>query len=93
MFKRFLVMDLFHKVPDQDGEWVNVSDRLPDTSAGIFFVKGEKLYKCPAYFFMDKLTPLMRYFKDQSSYWWDKDSKEPMYDVTHWMTVPETQEL
>ncbi len=85
MFKRFLVMDLFEPTVKQDGEWIEAEKELPDTTAGIYMVKSSNSTICPAYFCLDRIHHLARPRGIEPSYWWDKQTREPIYNITHWL--------
>ena len=93
MFKRFLVMDLFEKLDDwndkkddlENKKWVSVTDRLPEKRVGIFKVLLSNGIEKIAYFCADQCTSLISPDMGiNKSYWWDKTTKEPIYDVTHY---------
>ncbi len=87
MFKRFHVMDLFHA--DEDPivkDWIDVNNQFPNETIGLFRVKLNDSSEINAYFFMDKASTLCLGMGIKSSYWWDKQSKKPIYNVTHWST-------
>jgi hypothetical protein len=85
MFKRFQVLDLFHGNKSFDvKEWVDVEKELPEGKQGIFKVKLSNGTEVLAYFCQDKLVPMMKYIKGDLSYWWDKSTQQPLYNVTHW---------
>lgn len=86
MFKRFQVMDLFHKDKEvsEVKEWVDAEKKLPNVSSDLFKVKlstGEELL---AYYFDDGIVNLCSYYKMKTSKWWNKLTREPLYNVTHW---------
>lgn len=84
-FKRFLVIDLFNKGKSFEvKEWVDVEKELPKERSGIYKVKLNNGNECIAYFCNDMCCNLMQYFNKPLSYWWDKETKEPLYNVTHW---------
>lgn len=91
MYKRFQVIDLFHADKSFDvKEWVDVNDAMPKIRNGIFKVRLVNGNEIKAYYCDDKIDKLHRLaqvtdkYKTDSSYWWDKDTKKPLYDVTHW---------
>lgn len=74
-------MDLFHgDKPIELKEWISVDKELPNRR-GIFKVKQQKGNEITAYYLDDKGWPLVR---EHGSYWWDKETKEPLGNVTHW---------
>ena len=83
MFKRFLVLDLFHKPKNGPLDWINANEKLPENH-GIYKVRLKNEDEILAYFCHDKCMPLMEYFKGTPSYWWSKSDQSPLHDVTHW---------
>lgn len=85
MFKRFTVLDLFYpEYKDPVKEWVDVKKDLPRHDTGIYKVRLSDESETVAYYCRDKCEPMMKYVKRNSSCWWDKQDKVPLYDVTHW---------
>lgn len=84
-FKRFQVIDLFNADKSFEvKEWIDAEKEIPQERNGIYKVKLNNGNECKAYFCQDKCAPLMHYLKMPSSYWWDKETQEPLYNVTHW---------
>ncbi len=85
MFKRFLVLDLFHgkEVPECK-EWVDASQRTPEVETGIFMVKLSDGNQVQAYFCRDKIVNLCILIGEEPSYWWCKINRKPLHNVTHW---------
>jgi len=84
MFKRFKVMDIFHdEYLKEVDEWVDVKN-LPDEIKNIYKVKLSNNDQTTAYFCHDMCIGLISYYKAAASYWWNKQTGEPIYDVTHW---------
>lgn len=84
MFKRFQVLDLFFGNTSIDvTEWIDAKKELPK-SDGIFKVKCSNGDEIIAYFLYDKAAHLMKYFTDNMTHWFEKDSKSPVYNVTQW---------
>jgi hypothetical protein len=84
MFKRFQVMDLFHgKEESKVVEWIATKDNVPD-KIGIYKVKRNNGNECLAYFCPDQCIHLIKSSQLSPSYWWDKITKEPLYDVIEW---------
>lgn len=91
MFKRFQVLDMFYADKSFDvKEWVDVNDALPERKQGIYKVRRQNGNEVKAYYCEDTIDKLHRLsqvgqkYKTESSYWWDKETKKPLYDVTHW---------
>ncbi len=85
MFKRFLVLDLFHpEYTDEIKEWVDVKEEMPKEDSGIYRILLDNGDKTTAYYCRDQCYPMMAQFKEKSSCWWDKEDKVPLYNVTHW---------
>jgi hypothetical protein len=84
MFKRFQVLDLFCNEENNNVEWIDVKDEMPKITASIFKVRLSNGNEVLAYYCQDKCMPMMTYFKGEPTYWWDKQTKEPLYNVTHW---------
>lgn len=85
MFKRFLVLDLFEPPVTELGDWIDAEKQLPNTTSGIYMVKYGDSNICQAYFCLDKISHLARPRGIEPSYWWDKKTGDPMYNVTHWL--------
>ena len=85
-FKRMLVIDLFHGNKSFDKvEMVSVEKELPKEKSGIFKVRLANEEEVKAYWFEDKCSKLcFGPCKMKPSYWWKHDTKEPLYNVTHW---------
>ncbi len=84
-FKRFLVTDLFFGSKNLDeGEWIDVSTSLPDQLDGIFKVRLDDGSETTAYFYQDKIGRIMESYSNKPSYWCDKKTKEPLYNVVSW---------
>ena len=85
MFKRFLVLDLFHSTDKLDvKEWVDVTKEMPKEPTGIYKVRLKNEDEITAYFCQDRCITMMGYYKDKTSYWWGKKDKSPLDGVTHW---------
>lgn len=87
MFKRFQVIDLFDGNKDLSvSEWVDVKKEIPDTKSGIYMVKLHDQSTLPAYFCQDRCIRLCDSLgmKEIATHWWDKKTKEPLQNVTHW---------
>ncbi len=85
MFKRFLVLDLYHpEYKDEIKEWVDVSEEMPKEESGIYKVMLNDGDQTIAYYCRDQCYHLMSIYKDKPSYWWHKEEKVPLYNVTHW---------
>lgn len=78
-------MDVLVKYEDLPlGEWIDVSQKLPDVENGVFKVKFLNNEECIAYFCADRCYRMMKYYTDPYSYWWHNRTHGPLYDVTHW---------
>ncbi len=85
MFKRFLVLDLYHpEYTDPVKEWIDVKKEMPKDDTGIYKVRLGDERETAAYYCRDQCEPMMKYIKGEPSCWWDKHDKVPLYDVTHW---------
>lgn len=86
MFKRFLVMDLYHKSKDvlEIKEWVDAEKKTPNVSSGLYKVRLSTGHEILAYYFDDCIINLCVYQRIKPSRWWDKKHREPLYNVTHW---------
>ena len=85
MIKRFQVIDLFHGDKSFDvKEWIESSKELPKVKNGIYMVKLSDGEQIKAYYCSDRISWLSQYTDDQLSYWWDKNTKEPLHNVKHW---------
>lgn len=70
-------------------EWISVKDKIPKES-DIFTCKRESGDTLKCYFHKDQMVWMTNYCKSHRlSYWQCKASKEWLYDVTHWMSLPE----
>lgn len=84
MFKRFQVLDLFYPTDKINVKnWVSVTDELPSKN-GIYKVRLNNKNEVFSYFCLDRCSGLTKYVGLKSCYWWDKSSKEPLYDVEEW---------
>ncbi len=68
-------------------EWISVKDKSPDVFAGIFKVKRSNRDETKAYYYSDRAA-YIAFYGWKTTDWWDYSSKEPIYDVTHWMSLP-----
>jgi hypothetical protein len=85
MLKRFEVMDLFHGDKSFEvKEWIDPSKELPKEENGIYKVRLDNGNEIKAYYCSDRISWLARFTNDKLSHWWDKRTKEPLYNVTHW---------
>jgi hypothetical protein len=85
MFKRFLVIDLYHAGDNFEvKEWVDAKNGKPTIDNAIYKVRLENGDETKAYYCSDHCLPMMGYFKEKPSCWWDKIDKTPLYNVTHW---------
>jgi len=78
-------MDLFDVEAKEDGEWIDVANEIPNVTSGTYLVKYGDSGICKAYFCLDRISPLARAKGINPSYWWDKITKDPIHNVTHWM--------
>lgn len=68
-------------------EWISVEDQLPTVFSGVFNVKKQvKITTC--YFFRDKMQ-WIAFYGEKPCYFWDKHTRLPVSDATHWMPLPE----
>lgn len=63
-------------------EWVSVKDKLP-TSNCILLVKTSTGKITKAYFYLDQID-WVAFYGQKTSYFWDKETKKPMFDVIEW---------
>ena len=93
MFKRFLVMDLFHSVDEVEdiSEWIPVEKTTPEVNSGIYKARLRDGREIVAYFCSDRCRHLS--FEYKPTHWWDKQTKEPLYNVTHWGEISKKQEI
>ncbi len=86
MFKRFQVIDMFHGHKNFEvSEWVPVDQEMPKGPNGIYKVRLKNGDEIKAYYCDDKLISMMKYYPEtKASYWYSKDEKKPLHDVTHW---------
>lgn len=70
----------------EDKNWIPIEDgkRIPEVKSDIFKVRLEDGEEVWAYFYSDQCSHLNRYFNVKNTYWWDKKTKKPLYNVTHW---------
>jgi hypothetical protein len=87
MFKRMQVMDLMYgeEVPEAK-EWIQYPGKLPEDSKGVFKVKLANGDETTAYYFQDRIYHLCSLRKIPLSHWWNKVTKEPIYNVVAWGT-------
>lgn len=91
MFKRFQLFDLyFGKEKTTIGEWKNPEIELPKESQGVFRVKLNDSSEIDAYFMSDRCARLCSYSGTESSYWWHRIEKKPLYGVIQWATKKKT---
>ncbi len=91
--KRHLVMDLIHgKKTEEDGDWIpfinanqlhNARDKVK-----VKLSNGNNVF---AYFYRDKGGFINDYTQD-TSYFWDCQTKEPLFNVTHFKYLKEKEE-
>jgi len=63
-------------------EWIDAEKELPKQSA-VIKVKLDNGDETKAYFYKDKMH-WVEYYGKKTSYWWHKETKEPLFNVTHW---------
>ena len=66
------------------GEWIDTEDHLPDCRSDILIVKRKNGSITKAYFYSDKMQWL-DFYGVEPTYFWEKHSQKPLYDVVHWL--------
>ncbi len=67
-------------------EWISIKDQMPDVHSGKFKVKTEH-DEFTAYFYKDQMI-WIEFYGQKPCHWWDVKTKDPIYNATHWMPLP-----
>ena len=79
------MIDLYHGGNSLEvKEWIDAKREKPLIDDAIYKVRLEDGDETTAYYCSDHCLPMMGYYKDKPSCWWDKKEKRPLYNVTHW---------
>lgn len=65
------------------GDWNDVTEKLPEKKATIVWVKLTDQSERYAFYYQDKMR-WIEYYGQTPSYFWDYNSKQPLFNVTHW---------
>jgi len=91
--KRHQVMNLFHwKKIEEHGEWIPfINPNQLHEDRDKVKVKQENGDEKYAYFYRDFVGFIQNYIK-KSSYFWDCQTQEPLFNVTHFKYLKEKEE-